>query len=143
MGILAKDKNGTLSPSPKFFERDRLGIVEAGFGYDTDAILDDPRAIDDFLIEKPEATFLLKVKGESMIEAGILPGDIVIAERSTDAKNGKIIIAEVDGAWTIKYYRLEKGKHLLIPANRAMKPMSPSSSFRIAAIVKGVIRKYS
>lgn len=142
-GIIAKDDEGHLSPGAQFFARPRLGIVEAGFGYDADAIEDDAHAIDNYLIEKPEATFLLTVKGESMIEAGILPGDVVVAERRNEAKNGEIVVAEVDGSWTMKYYRNENGKILLIPANHTMKPYTPKQSLSIAAVVRGVVRKYS
>ncbi len=141
--FIAKDDEGHLSPGPQFFARPKLGIVEAGFGYDADEIPDDAHAIDDYLIQRPEATFLLTVKGESMIDAGILPGDIVVAERTREAKNGEIVVAEVDGSWTMKYYRNEAGKILLIPANRTMKPYSPKQSLSIAAVVRGVVRKYS
>jgi SOS regulatory protein LexA len=144
--IFQKDSSGRLSPTKQFvsglFERPKLGIVEAGFGYDADTIADDSHAIDEYLIDKPEATFLLTVKGESMIEAGIRPGDIIVAERGSEAKNGDIIIAEVDGAWTMKYYRNDGGKITLIPANRTIKPYSPKESFTISAVVKGVVRKY-
>ncbi len=141
-GFLQKDKEGHLSPGFNFFARPKLGIVEAGFGYDADTITDESNAIDNYLIDKPEATFLLTVKGESMIEAGIIPGDIVVAERKSEAKNGDIIIAEVDGSWTMKYYRNDGGKITLIPANRTIKPYSPKESFTISAVVRGVVRKY-
>lgn len=144
--IFQKDMAGRLSPTSQFvsslFARPKLGVVEAGFGYDADTITDDSHAIDEYLIDKPEATFLLTVKGESMIDAGIRPGDIVVAERGSEAKNGDIIIAEVDGSWTMKYYRNDGGKITLIPANRTIKPYSPKESFMITAVVKGVIRKY-
>lgn len=144
--LFKKDNSGRLSPTNFFvnglYMRPKLGIVEAGFGYDADTIADDSHAIDEYLIDKPEATFLLTVKGESMIEAGIMPGDIVVAERGKEAKNGDIIIAEVDGAWTMKYYRNDAGKITLIPANRTIKPYSPKQSFTISAVVRGLVRKY-
>ena len=144
--IFQKGSGGRLSPTTHFvnslFARPKLGIVEAGFGYDADTITDDSHVIDEYLIDKPEATFLLTVKGESMIDAGIRPGDIVVAERGSEAKNGDIIIAEVDGSWTMKYYRNDAGKITLIPANRTIKPYSPKESFTITAVVKGVVRKY-
>lgn len=140
--IITKDKNGHLSPGSSFFSRPKLGIISASFGYDSNVISDESNAIDDYLIENPEATFLLTVKGESMIEAGIMPNDIVVAERTNNVKNGNIIIAEVDGSWTMKYYRNDNGKITLIPANRTMKPYSPKESFTITAVVRGVVRKY-
>ncbi len=140
--LLSKDMKGRLAPLPSFFERTPLGVVEAGFGFDGSEIPNTSYAIDAYLIEKPESTFLVTVKGESMKDAGILPGDTVIVERTHEAKNGAIVIAEVDGAWTMKYYRNERGKHVLIPANAHMQPYTPKESFRISGIVRGIIRKY-
>src|SRR3989344_2858354 len=89
-----------------------------------------------------EASYILRVKGESMIEAGIREGDMVIAERGSNANDGDIVIAEVDGGWTMKYFRRRGARIYLEPANIAMQPIYPEEELRIAAIVKAVIRKY-
>ena len=77
-----------------------------------------------------------------MIEAHIDEGDLVIAERTETAKNGDIVIAEVDGGWTMKYFKTDGVKNWLEPANKFLKPIYPEESLRVAAIVTGVIRKY-
>ena len=77
-----------------------------------------------------------------MIEEGIKEGDLVVAERAMHAKDGDIVIAEVDYEWTMKYLRKRGEKVWLEPANRNYEPIYPQYDFRIAAVVKGVIRKY-
>ena len=85
---------------------------------------------------------MLEVKGDSMIDAGIQEGDLVIAERGKEPKQGDIVIADVDGGWTMKYYRKKGGQVYLEPANKNYKPIYPTESLNIAAVVKGVVRKY-
>jgi repressor LexA len=62
-------------------------------------------SLDEYLITNKEATYILKVNGESMIEAGILPGDMLLVERGAEPRDGDIMIAQVDSAWTMKYFR--------------------------------------
>jgi repressor LexA len=87
-------------------------------------------------------TFALRVKGESMRDEGILPGDLVIVQKQSTARNGQTVIALVNNEATIKtYYR--KGANVeLRPANEAMKPIivKPTDSLRIEGLVIGVIR---
>jgi SOS-response transcriptional repressor LexA len=85
---------------------------------------------------------MLRIKGDSMIDAGILPGDQVLVERGVEAKDGDIVIAEVDGKWTIKYYRKRGSKVVLLPGNKKYQPIVPKEELRVAAVVKAVIRKY-
>ena len=86
---------------------------------------------------------MLKVKGESMRDAGIRDGDMVIAERVQDAKIGSIVIAELDGEWTMKYWRRDKVGYYLEPANIDFpEKMRPERDLKVAAVVRGVIRKY-
>jgi len=85
---------------------------------------------------------MLRVKGDSMIEAGIHEGDLVIAVRRNDAKDGDIVIAEVDGGWTMKYFRKKGNTIFLEPANSNYAPIYPEYDIKIGAVVKGVIRKY-
>jgi SOS-response transcriptional repressor LexA len=66
---------------------------------------------------------------------------IIIAGRN-DAKEGDIVIAEVDGGWTMKYFKKKNGKPYLLPANKDYKPIYPKYDLKVAAVVKGVIRKY-
>ena len=81
--------------------------------------------LDEWLIKNREATYMLKVSGDSMIEAGIMTGDLVLLDRSKEAKDGDIVIAEVDGAWTMKYLKKNGKSVMLLPANKKYKPIIP------------------
>lgn len=143
-GVIRKDAQGKLIPAFGFGEVPMLGLVEAGIPSMADEELLDSISLDNYLIEHKEKTFILEVKGDSMIDAHIEEGDLVIAERAESARNGDIVIAEVDGEWTLKYLRKDSVKNSmwLEPANKNYKPIHPEHSLRIAAVVKGVIRKY-
>lgn len=141
-GIVTKDKEGHILPSKSFDEIPLLGLVEAGFPTSVEEELTDTMSIDDYLIEHKEASYMLEVKGDSMIEAGIHEGDMVVVERGVLPKEGDIVIAYVDGGWTMKYYRKKGSQVYLEPANKKYKPIYPTYDIKIAAIVKGVVRKY-
>lgn len=142
-GLVTKDAQGRIIPSRALNEVPLLGLVEAGIPTSVDAELSDTLDINAYLVEDRARSYILEVKGDSMIEEGIREGDLVIAEKGVTAKDGDIVIAEVDGGWTMKYLRTKKdGSVYLEPANSAYKPIYPKYDLTIAAIVKGVIRKY-
>lgn len=141
-GVIEKDSSRRLIPKKLLGEIPLLGLVKAGFPSPSEEQMLDSMNIDDFLIKRKEATYLLEVDGDSMIDAHIAPGDLVIAERATSAKNGDIVIAEVDGEWTMKYFRQKLGRVWLEPANKKYKPIYPDNELKVTAVVKGVIRKY-
>ena len=141
-GVVKKDAKGKLVPARGLDEVPVLGLVEAGFPSTAEEDVLDTMSLDDYLIEHRDSSYLLEVKGDSMIDAGIQEGDLVIAVRRGEPRDGDIVIAEVDGGWTMKYYRKRAGKIFLEPANKNYKPIYPESDLHIAAIVKGVIRKY-
>lgn len=141
-GVVEKDSNGKITPRKLFGEVPLLGLVEAGIPtlaeeHDLDTV-----SLDEYLIKNKDSTYLLEVKGDSMIDEGICEGDLVIAERANDAKDGDIVIAEVDGGFTMKYLRKKGSKMYLEPANKKYKPIYPEYSLQISAVVRGVIRKY-
>lgn len=143
VGMIAKDNVGKLIPRDGLLGGVKvLGLVEAGFATPAEETLLDTISLDDFLIDKQDASFMLKVKGDSMYDAGIREGDLVIVERTDNAKIGDIVIAEVDGGWTMKYLRKANGKTYLEPANKAFKNIYPEESLNVAAVVKAVVRKY-
>ncbi len=120
-----------------------LGLVEAGFPTPAEESLHDNISLDDWIINKREASFMLKVKGDSMKDAGILDGDMIIVERTSQAKTNQIVVAEVDGAYTVKYLRKDKNDtYFLEPANKAFKNIYPTEELKINAVVKAVVRKY-
>ena len=140
--FLEKDKKGKLLPGETFGSLKVLGFVEAGWPSPAEEELLDTMTLDEFLISNKEATYMLTVKGDSMKDAGIISGDLVLVERTNDAKDGNIVVAEVDGEWTMKYLR-KRGKEIYLePANKKYSKIIPKETLKIAAVVKAVIRKY-
>lgn len=118
-----------------------LGIIDAGRPIEairTNETIDIPRDM------VGPRTFALKVRGESMIDDGILEGDYVIIEQTNSPRNGDIVVALVDNAnATLKRFYHEKENIRLQPANKTMKPMLfAKSRITIQGKVKGVIRKF-
>ncbi len=119
-----------------------LGTVQAGFPSPAEEELVDILSLDEFLVQRPEATFMLKVSGDSMIDAGIHPGDIVLVEKGRTPKSGDIVIAQVDDEWTMKYFVRRHKQVQLEAANKKYKTIVPKQSLTIGGVVKTVIRKY-
>lgn len=140
--FLIKDSAGKLIPGKKFRELPVLGVVEAGWPSPAEEELIDTIGLEEWLITNREATYLLKVSGDSMLDAGILPGDTLLVERGRTPKDGDIVVAEVDHHWTLKYYRSKGGKVILEPANKKYKPIIPKEELNVAAVVTANIRKY-
>ncbi len=140
--VVIKDANGRISFVHGVNEVPRLGLVEAGFPSPAEEDSTETMSLDDYLIDNKEATYVLQVKGDSMIEAGIQEGDMVIVERGQTPKPGDIVIAQVDGDYTMKYYRQKNGQVYLEPANKNYAPIYPADDLQINAVVKAVIRKY-
>jgi len=108
-GTLEKDAKGFLKPARLSFNLPLIGNVTAGFPSPAEEELRDTISFDEYLINNRTSSFVLSVTGDSMIGEGIKEKDLVIVERGRDPKNGDIILAEVDGNWTMKYFR-KKGK---------------------------------
>jgi len=142
-GYISK-RRGKISFTPKLMGGVRLlGAVQAGFPSPAEEELIDTLNLEEFLMARPESTFMLKVTGDSMIDAGIHPGDMVLVERGVQPKNNDIVIAQVDGEWTMKYFVRDGGGVRLEPANRKYKAIRPDRSLEIGGVVRTVIRKYS
>jgi SOS regulatory protein LexA len=120
-----------------------LGSVQAGFPSPAEEELVDTLSLDEFLVKRPEATFMLRVSGNSMIDAGIFPDDIVLVEKGVRPKNNDIVIAQVDGEWTMKYFFKNADGVRLEPANRKFKTIRPKNTLEIGGVVRTVIRKYA
>lgn len=141
-GLVAKDHLGRLVPPDSFGEIPILGLVTAGLPVTVEEELVDTINLDDMLVGKKELTYMLEVDGDSMIDAHIEKGDMVLVERSSYAKDMQIVIAEVDGEYTMKYFREKGNKRWLEPANKNYRPIYPEQSLNVIAILKAVIRKY-
>jgi repressor LexA len=141
-GIVAKDHLGRLVPTKTFNEVPMLGFVTAGFPATVEEELTDTVNLDDFLIKNKPLTYMLEVDGDSMIDAHIEKGDMVLVEKTNQAKDGQIVIAEVDGEFTMKYFKKDGSKVWLEPANKNYKPIYPTQSLNVIAVLKAVVRKY-
>ena len=141
-GILQKDAKGFLflRRNPRALKL--AGEVCAGFPSPAQEELRDIISFDEYLIRNPETSFLLSVTGDSMIEAGIREKDLVIVEKNKEPQNGDIILAEVDGNWTMKYFRRRGKMVTLEAANSKYSPIIPRTDLRIAGVITAVVRKY-
>lgn len=143
LGYLSRSANGRIGFTPKMISRvSVLGTVQAGFPSPAEEELLDTISLDEFLIRRPEATYMLTVSGDSMIGAGIHPGDLVLVEKGGMPKKQDIVIAQVDGEWTMKYFGKDRKGVYLDPANPLYSRIRPGSSMAIGGIVRAVVRKY-
>lgn len=98
--------------------------------------------IDQYLVRQPSRTLMVPVKGDSMIDAGIHDGDLVVVERTKAAKAGDFVIAIVDNEFTLKELGLERGKFILKPHNPAYPVIRPQEQLEIFGVVTGLVRRY-
>ena len=140
-GLLHKDKQGRILLESLSGIK-LLGSVQAGWPSPAEEELVDVLSLDEYLIQHPDQSYLIKVTGDSMIDAGIHPGDLVIVERGRSPKDKDIVIAQVDGEWTMKYYEKRGTQVRLIPANKKYSPIIPKNELVIAGVVTAVVRKY-
>ena len=141
-GTLKKDAKGFLKPAHLSFNLPLVGNVAAGFPSPAEEELRDTISFDEYLINNSTASFVLSVTGDSMIDEGIKEKDLVIVERGREPKNGDIILAEVDGNWTMKYFYKKGKKITLEAANPKYPPIIPKEELQIAGVITAVVRKY-
>lgn len=141
-GVVGKDRNGKLIPTEMEGTVPLLGSVTAGFPATVDEARTETIRLEDLLVRNRGNTFFLEVDGDSMIDAHIEDGDMVLVEKVESAKDGDIVIARIDGEWTMKYFKKKGDKAWLEPANKKYKPLYPTHELEVAAIVKAVIRTY-
>ena len=116
--------------------------VPAGFPSPGDDYIDQTLDLNE-LIKHPSDTYLVKVEGDSMINAGIYDGDILVVDRAIEAENNKVIVANLDGELTVKRLSIKDTRVLLMPDNPKYEPIEirPLSDFRIMGVVTFVIHK--
>ncbi|MBU3912408.1 MAG: transcriptional repressor LexA [Candidatus Omnitrophica bacterium] len=123
-----------------------LGNISAGNPILAQENIEGELAVDKSLAKNPTGVFALKVKGDSMIEAGILDGDHVVVRQQQNAEEGDIIVALIEDEATVKKFYKDKSSNRVIlrPANESMKPIYvdlSNNNFMILGKVTGVIRK--
>ena len=142
-GYVAKDANGRIALLPKLTGTVRLlGSIAAGFPTQEEEQEAEAVTLDEYLVKDPDHSYMLTVRGDSMIDAGILPGDVVLVEKGPRPKQNDVVVACVDGEWTLKYYVRDVAGVRLEPANPKYKFIRPKHSLEIGGIVRAVIRKY-
>ena len=116
--------------------------VPAGFPSPGDDYIDQTLDLNE-LVKHPSDTFLVKVEGDSMINAGIYDGDILVVDRAVEADNNKVVVANLDGELTVKRLSIKGTSVLLMPDNPKYDPIEirPLSDFRIMGVVSFVIHK--
>jgi len=100
-----------------------LASVSAGFPSPAEDYIEGPLDLNRHLIKHPVATFYVRVAGDSMIDAGIHPGSILVVDRAVEADDGDIVIARVNDELCVKRLRISDGQVWLMPENRLYEPI--------------------
>jgi len=141
-GFVEKMDKGRLKPGANLLGLPLFNSVQAGLPTTEEEILMDHVDLNDYLVEKPQQSVMINVRGDSMIDAGIHEGDKVIVELGAPSKVGDIVVAIVDGDYTVKYFDKSKdGKIVLQPGNPKYSPIIPQNELKIFGKVIGVVRK--
>ena len=142
LGLVYSDATGRLLPGALKNSIKLLGSVTAGFPSPAEEELQDTMSLDEYLINNPNSTYLLKVEGDSMLDAGIQPGDLVLVDKSLTPKSGDIVVAQVDNEWTLKYFE-KKGRDVYLrAANKKYPLIRPREELIIGGVVVANVRKY-
>jgi len=141
-GFLESSPDRRLKPGKRFFERPIGESVRAGLPSPSADTVPETLSIDEYLVAQPSRTHLVRVKGDSMIGAGIRDGDVVVVEKRTAANVGDIVVAILDNEFTLKRLDKEKGRIVLRPENKAYPVIRPKGDAEIFGVVVGLFRKY-
>lgn len=142
-GFLGSSATGRLQPGSRFFERPLMGSVQAGLPAAAADVLPDGLMIDEYLVDTPARTMLLTVRGESMREAGLLPGDVVVVKRGAVAVHNDIVVAMLSGECTVKQLAVEQGGLFLRARNPDFPDIFPADDLEILGVVVGQFRRYA
>jgi len=136
-------KDGRVAPGKRFFAYPVLGTVRAGLPQPASDEGFEFLSVEELLIREPNRTAMCHVRGDSMKDAGLLDGDVVIVETNSIVEPGDIVVAAVDGQLTVKYLRKERtGGYYLEAANPAYEPIHPRASLDIVGLVTGSFRTF-
>ncbi len=140
--FLESSPDRRLKPGKRFFERPLGESVRAGMPGPAVDSRPDGISIDEYLVAHPSKTVLITVKGDSMADAGIHAGDVVIVEKRASANIGEIVVAIIDNEFTLKRLSKERGRIVLKPENNAYPVIRPKGDLEIFGVVVGQFRKY-
>lgn len=140
--FVEKMDKGRLKPGIHLLGLPMFNSVQAGMPTAEEETLMDHVDLNDFLVKNPSKTCLINVRGDSMLDAGIQEGDKVIVESEATVHVGDIVVAIVDGDYTVKYFDKSKnGQIILQPGNPKYSPIIPQNELKIFGKVVGVVRK--
>ncbi|MEY4642834.1 MAG: hypothetical protein RLZZ227_2828 [Pseudomonadota bacterium] len=141
-GYLQRTPDKRLTPTTRFFERPRsLAFVRAGMPEAAPDSSADMVSLDSMLVRTPSKTFFVPIRGDSMMDAGLLDGDTAICERTQHANPGDIVVAFVGNELTIKTLAKERERYVLKPENKAYPVLRPDP-LEILGVVTGSFRSY-
>lgn len=117
--------------------------VRAGFPSPAQDYMDDAIDLNRELVRHPESTFYARVRGDSMIEADVREGDILVVDKSLEPRDGDLAVCVLDGEFTLKHLEIRGGRVRLMPANAAYAPIcvGPDQYFEVWGVVTYVIRR--
>lgn len=120
------------------------GGIQAGFPSPADNYITETIDLNKELVRHPASTFYGRVSGDSMIEEGIEPGDILVIDRSIEPDSGDLAVCCIDGEFTLKRIKLEKNRVWLIPSNEMFDPIlvTPENEFSVWGVVTHTIKAY-
>jgi DNA polymerase V len=119
--------------------------VEAGFPSPADDYVEASLDLSDHLVRNREATFFVRVAGDSMTEAGIHDGDLLVVDRSVEPEGGDVVVAALDGELTVKRYEVRSGQPYLMPESEAHAPIAiePGQDLIVWGVAQHVIHEVS
>lgn len=150
-GHLEKDPKGRIKIMENANEQEQIiepmmlplfGPISAGFAAPVEEQAEEMITLDTYLIGDKTSTFLLRVKGDSMMDAGIYEGDIVIVNRKKTPKLNDIVVGVLDGEFTLKRLKRDKGKYYLQAENSNYPDMYAVEELQTAGVIEGIMRKY-
>ncbi len=136
---MPQDKNETVNPPLM------SGCVMAGFPSPAEQYIEQALNLNELLVKHPAATFFVRAAGDSMTGAGIYPGDILVVDRALEAIDGSIVIAAVNGEFTVKFLRRRGNRLQLAAANPAYKPINfaEGEELQLFGVVTATIRQFT
>lgn len=119
------------------------GSVIAGFPSPAEQYVERPLDLNELLVARPAATYFVRAQGDSMSGAGVQDGDLLVVDRSLEPEDGSMVIACVDGEFTVKTYRQDRGGVRLEAANPAYPPIrfSGEMELRVFGVVTAVVHR--
>ncbi|QZA79817.1 LexA family protein [Deefgea piscis] len=142
-GFIEVTPDKRLAPTKRFFERELADFnLPAGLPAAANDAMSEAISLDEFLMPRPASSILVKIKGDSMMEAGIFDGDIAVVEKRHAALVGDIVVAIVDNEYTLKELGKDKAGYFLIPHNADYNIIRPEASLEIFGVMVGLVRKY-